>query len=267
MPVIPVNSLDDPRLAPYRNLKERDLAREGDRFIAEGENLVKRLIASRLKTESVLLAARRVAELAPQIPEHIPVYAAPSEVVNQVLGFKFHSGVMAAGLRGPSPSLDEIINPASENQVTLLICPEIEKTDNMGALIRIAAGFGVDAMILGERCCDPFFRQSVRVSMGAAFVLPIIRSSDLARDLTRLHEEFGVELIATVLADDAQNLEDIERPQRLGLLLGNEAQGLEKRWLALCQKQVTLRMKLGTDSLNVAVAGGIFLYHFMRATP
>lgn len=267
MPVIPVHSLDDPRLAPYRNLKERDLAREGNRFIAEGENLVKRLIASRLTTESVLLAERRVAELAPRIPDSIPIYAAPSEVVNQVVGFKFHSGVMAVGLRGPSPSLEAIIKPATSDPVTLLICPEIEKTDNMGALIRIAAGFGVDAMILGERCCDPFFRQSVRVSMGAAFVLPIIRSDDLAHDLKRLRSEFGVELIATVLADDALKLENVKRPRRLGLLLGNEAQGLEKRWIELCQKQVTLRMKLGTDSLNVAVAGGIFLYHFMRATP
>jgi TrmH family RNA methyltransferase len=51
------------------------------------------------------------------------------------------------------------------------------------------------------------------------------------------------------------------------LLLGNEAQGLEKRWLDLCHQQVTLPMKLGTDSLNVAVAAGIFLYHFTRVTP
>jgi tRNA G18 (ribose-2'-O)-methylase SpoU len=267
MPVIPLQSFQDPRLAPYRNLKERDLAREGDRFIAEGENLVKRLIASRLATESVLLAERRVAEIAPQIPDHIPVYAAPSEIVNQILGYKFHSGVMAVGLRGPSPSIESVIDPASPNPVTLLICPEIEKTDNLGALIRIAAGFGVDAMLLGERCCDPFFRQSVRVSMGAAFVLPIIRSDDLARDLDRLRIEFNVELIATVLSSNALNLQNVKRPHRLGLLLGNEAQGLEKRWLDLCHQQVTLPMKLGTDSLNVAVAAGIFLYHFTRVTP
>lgn len=267
MPVIPIQSSDDPRLAPYRNLKERDLAREGGRFIAEGENLVKRLLASRLTTESVLLAERRVEELSPQIASHIPVYAAPSEIVNLILGYKFHSGVMAVGLRGESPTIDVVMSRAAVDPVTLVICPEIEKTDNLGALIRIAAAFGVTAMILGECCCDPFFRQSVRVSMGSAFVLPIVRSRDLARDLKRLRDEFGVELIATVLSPDAQSLEATQRPPRLGLLLGNEAQGLAPQWIELCRQQVTLPMKLGTDSLNVAVAAGIFLYHFTRSTP
>jgi tRNA G18 (ribose-2'-O)-methylase SpoU len=266
MPVIPVHSLDDPRLAPYRNLKERDLAREGDRFIAEGENLVKRLLASRLRTESVLLAERRVAEIAPLVPDSIPVYAAPTTVVNGVLGFKFHAGVMAVGVRGASPSIDDVMAGATAagGRVTLLICPEIEKTDNLGALIRIAAAFGVDAMILGERCCDPFFRQSVRVSMGAAFVLPIVRSDNLARDLGRLRGEFGVELIASVLDTDAERLDHVERSERVGLLLGNEAQGIGAEYLVLCDRRVTIPMKLGTDSLNVAVAAGVFLYQFTR---
>jgi tRNA G18 (ribose-2'-O)-methylase SpoU len=264
MPVIPVKSFDDPRLAPYRNLKERDLARDGDRFIAEGENLVKRLLASRLVTESVLLAERRVAEIAPQVPQHIPVYAAPSSVVNQVLGYKFHSGVMAVGVRPASPSIDDIISRGGE-RIMLVVCPEVEKTDNLGALIRICAAFGVDAMILGERSCDPFFRQSVRVSMGTAFYLPIVRSVDLTRDLLRLKGEFGVELVATVLQEDAEPLDQVATPARLGLLLGNEAQGLGAEWVELCQRRVTIPMKLGTDSLNVAVAAGVFLYHFTRA--
>lgn len=264
MPVIPVQSLDDPRLAPYRNLKERDLSREGDRFIAEGENLVRRLLASRLRTESVLLADRRAHEIAPIVPPEIPVYVAPAAVVNGVLGYKFHSGVMAVGVRGPSPSIDDIVAAAGERALTLVICPEIEKTDNLGALIRIAAAFGVDAMILGERSCDPFFRQSVRVSMGTAFYLPIVRSDDLARDLGRLRAEFGVEVVATVLAEDAEALESVARPRRLGLMLGNEAQGLGVVWLAMADRRVTIPMKLGTDSLNVAVAAGIFLYHFTR---
>ena len=264
MPVIPIHSLADPRLAPYRNMKERDLARDGDRFIAEGENLVKRLLASRLTTESVLLAERRVAEIAPLVPDSIPVYAAPADVVNQVLGFKFHAGVMAVGIRGQSPTIDDVMATASAERTTLLICPEIEKTDNLGALIRIAAAFGVHAMILGERCCDPFFRQSVRVSMGAAFVLPIVRTENLARDLQRLRNDYNVQLIATVLDTDAEELQHVAAPPRLGLLLGNEAQGIGPEYLKLCDRRVTIPMKLGTDSLNVAVAAGVFLYHFTR---
>jgi tRNA G18 (ribose-2'-O)-methylase SpoU len=263
MPIIRVETLADPRLAPYRNLKERDLSREGDRFIAEGEHLVRRLIASALRTESVLIADRHEAEIGPICPPELPVYVAPAAVVNQVLGYKFHSGVMAVGVRGPGPSIDDVMRNKGD-RVTLVICPEVEKTDNLGALIRIAAGFGAEAMLLGERCCDPFFRQSVRVSMGTAFYLPIVRSTDLSRDLRRLRNEFAVELVATVLDPGADPLDRVARPPRLGVMLGNEAQGLGPQWLELADRRVTIPMKLGTDSLNVAVAAGIFLYHFTR---
>lgn len=263
--LIRVQSLDDPQLAPYRTLKERELAREGDRFIAEGEQLVKRLLASRFQTESVLLAERHVDGFSRIVPEHIPVYAAPASVVDQIVGFKFHSGVMAVGVRGASPKLDDVMVGGVDQRTTLVICPEIEKTDNLGAMIRVAAAFGADAMILGERSCDPFFRQSVRVSMGTVFFLPIVRSDNLSRDLRRLREEFGVKLIASVLGDDAESLETVRRrPPRLGLLFGNEAQGLARAWLDLCDHRVTIPMKHGTDSLNVAVAAGVFLYHFTR---
>jgi tRNA G18 (ribose-2'-O)-methylase SpoU len=266
VPVLYVQSLDDPRLAAYRNLKERDLAREGDRFIAEGENLVKRLLASRLKTESVLIADRHLPEMSVIVPADVTLYVAPAQVVNGVLGFKFHSGIMAVGVRGRSPTVDEIMADAVTRggPVTLVICPEIEKTDNLGSMIRIAAAFGATAMILGERSCDPFFRQSVRVSMGTAFYLPIVRSDDLARDLRRLREHHRVELVATVLDADAEPLDGVRRPGRLGILFGNEAQGLSPQDVALCDRRVTLPMKLGTDSLNVSVAAGIFLYHFTR---
>jgi tRNA G18 (ribose-2'-O)-methylase SpoU len=98
--------------------------------------------------------------------------------------------------------------------------------------------------------------------MGTAFYLPIVRSVDLARDLRRLRDEYGVELVATVLDEDAESLDAVPRPPRLGILFGNEAQGLSPEHVALCARRVTIPMKLGTDSLNVSVAAGIFLYHF-----
>lgn len=260
--IIPIQSLDDPRVWAYRCLKERDLAREGGRFIAESEQLVRRLLASIVVTESVLCADRRVGEVAPLVPEQVPVYVAPASVVNQIVGFKFHSGVMAVGVRPASPALDEVLR--GKERATLVVCPEIEKTDNLGALIRIGAGFGASAMVLGERCCDPFFRQSVRVSMGSVFRLPIVRCDDLMKELVRMRDELGVELAATVLDEQAEPLERCGRADRMAILLGNEAQGLPEEIVGLCQRRVTIPMELGTDSLNVAVAAGVLLYHFTR---
>ena len=94
-----IDSLQDSRLEPYRALKERELARRGGRFIAESEQIVRRLIASNLEVESVLMANRRAAEIAPIVPPHVPAYVVPDELVEQIIGFQFHSGVLAVGVR------------------------------------------------------------------------------------------------------------------------------------------------------------------------
>ncbi len=263
MSVLHIDSLADPRVAHYRNLKDRELDRAGKLFIAEGEHLVRRLIDSDFEIESVLLADRRADEIAPIVPAHVPVYVVPQELMHEILGMKFHSGVMACGRRKSPVSLEQVV-PRDRDRLTLVICPEIANVENIGSLIRLAAGFGADAMILGERCHDPFWRQSIRVSMGTIFKLPLIQSDDLSRDLRRLRNEWGVELIATVLDRDAEPISSARRGDKIALLFGNEAQGLDRHWASECDRRVTIPMHHDTDSLNVAVAAGIFLYHFTQ---
>lgn len=262
MPVF-VDHLDDPRLTPYRNLKDRDLTASGDRFIAEGRYVVQRLLASPLTVESVFVAARRLAEMQPLVGDRAPLYVVPDERVREIVGFKFHSGVLACGVRPPAPSVDDVMATAGE-QAMLMVLPEIANTENLGSMIRIAAAFGCSAVVLGERSCDPFYRQSVRVSMGTVFRLPIIRSPDLRADLERLRQRWGVRHMATVLDDRAQPLAEYRRPPRLAVLFGNEAQGIPPDVLAMCDDHVTIPMKLGTDSLNVAVAAGVFLFELSK---
>lgn len=261
----PIASLHDPRVAPYRNLKDRELAREGGRFMAEGELILRRLLASDFPVESVLLEEHRAAELAPLVPAGVPVYVAPRSVFRHIVGHKFQSGILAVGRRKPYLTVDQLVERAGGERSTLVICPEIASVENIGSLIRIAAGFGADGMLLGERCHDPFWRQSVRVSMGTIFKLPLARSQDILLDLKRLRETWGYELAATVLDADAEPLETAPRGSRLGILFGNEAQGLDPASIAASDRRVTIRMREGIDSLNVAIAAGIFLYHFTRA--
>jgi tRNA G18 (ribose-2'-O)-methylase SpoU len=257
-----VHTLDDPRLSAYRDMKDKELARDGERFIAEGEQVVRRLLASRLRTESVLIAQRKAAAIAPLVPPDVPVWIASDALIESVIGFEFHSGVLACGIRPVPARLDELL-PPPPLPATLMVCPKITNVENIGSLVRIAAAFGVTAMVLGEQCCDPFFRQSVRVSMGAVFKLPIARPRDLSAELRRLGNQSGFEILATVLSPDAEPLAAAKRSPRLAICFGGEADGLDAATIALCHRRVTIPMRLGLDSLNVAVAAGIFLYHFV----
>jgi tRNA G18 (ribose-2'-O)-methylase SpoU len=260
-----LDSLDDPRLAPYRNLKDRELARLDGRFIAESDLVVRRLLASDYPVESVLVARRKADALAAVVPPLVPMYVLGEDQLDAVIGYPFHTGVLAVGRRKPPLALEPVV-PAMipTGRSLLVVCPDLTNHENLGSLIRISSAFGADAIILGPRCSDPFYRLCIRVSMGTIFSMPIVRSEDLLADLGRLRSDFGFELAATVLDTDAQVLEKVTRPPRLAVLFGNEATGLSAEHVAVCDRKITLPMRRGTDSLNVAVAAGIFLHHFTR---
>lgn len=263
MPLIEIVALDDPRIEPYRNLKASHLSRHGRWFIGEGKRVVERMLESDYPVESVLISERRRAEWEPRVPPDIPLYVVPRELGEQLVGYNFHVGVVACGRRKPSPTLDQVLSHDART-LTVVVCPNVDNPENLGAIIRISSAFGIDAVILGTACSDPFSRRVLRVSMGTVLRLPIVESDNLERDLTRLRDEWRIELAATVLDDAAERLDQITRPPRLGLLFGNEANGLEPRWKELCDRRLTIPMCHGIDSLNVAVAAGIFLYELTR---
>jgi len=260
---IPISDLDDPRVKAYRNLKANNQMRDGEFFIAEGTKIVERLLQSEFETASVLLSEPREAEWLPLVPEYVPAYIVPAELGKQLVGFSFHVGVMACGKRRPNPNLETVLSKTA-SRLTIAVCPNCDNPENLGAIIRISRGFGVDLLLLGTGCCDPFSRRVLRVSMATALRQPIIESSDLAGDLQRLRTEWGFHFSATVLDPAALPLSQAVRTPHFGLMFGNEATGLTEKWLSLCDDQLTIPMSGGTDSLNVAVAAGIFLHRFTR---
>jgi tRNA G18 (ribose-2'-O)-methylase SpoU len=263
MPRIPIDDLDDPRLVLYRHLKATNETRGGETFVVEGEKLVYRLLASRFPTESVLVTDRYEAHHASQVPEDVPMFVIPHERIETLVGYHFHRGVLACGRRRAWPELAETLRGVGLRS-TLVVCPTLDKPDNLGAILRICDVFGVDAVLIGDSCPDPLSRRVIRVSMGAALRLPVYVPDDLIGMVEQLRDEH--EIIATVAEPDAEVLGRVARPDRVALLLGSEAFGLEPEWLNLADRRVTIPMRPGADSLNVAVAAGILLYHFAGET-
>lgn len=257
-----IDSIDDRRIAHYRLMKDRELAREGDRFVAEGEYIVRRLLDSDFPCESVLVIERLADEIAKVVPPDVPMYVTTPGVLREIIGFKFHSGVMGIGRRKTPVALEDF-EPVSRKQCTLVICPELISAQNIGSLVRVCAALGVNGMLLGEKCCDPYWRQSIRISMGTIFRLPVIRSGDLTRDLETLRSR-GFESIAAVLGAGAEALDTARRGSKTAILFGNESRGLDAEIIGRCDRRVTIPMREGIDSLNVSIAAGIFLYHFTR---
>jgi tRNA G18 (ribose-2'-O)-methylase SpoU len=260
--LIPITSIDAPELAPYRDLRHRNPTRHARQFIAEGDKLVERLLTSRYRTESIFAADNYVEELLPRVPSDVPVYVAPRKLLEETIGFNFHRGCLACGVREPVKSLDQWTRPAKAEWL-IVACPDVQDPTNLGTLLRNCAAFGVDLVLLGNKCADPFSRRVLRVSMGAVLELEIVESADLNLDLQQLRQH-DVQIVATVLDATAEALERCQRTPRMAIMFGSEGHGLESHWIVQSDRRVTIPMRMGTDSLNVAVASGIFLHHFAK---
>ncbi len=263
MPTEVIENLDDPRLDPYRNLKSTNRTRWSNQLIAEGLLVVERLLASNFDVVSVVVSRNLERQVVPLVLERCPLYLVENSLAEQLVGYTFHTGVLACGLRRPGPTLETLLGRGTDPAL-LAVCPNVNDPENIGAIIRLCAGFGLRGVLLGQGCADPFSRRVLRVSMGTAFSVPIVEARDLRSDLVRLRDEFGVELAAAVLDPRAEPLECAPRSARMAILFGNEKHGLDPEWIDFCQRKLTIPMAPRADSLNVAVAAGIFFHDLQR---
>jgi tRNA G18 (ribose-2'-O)-methylase SpoU len=262
--VLTESALDDARLAGYRDLQDRRLGEASGCFIAESEVVVRKLLSAGLAVESLLLTAPRLASLEPALaaaPGEYPVFLVPQTVMDQLAGFHVHRGCLAIARRPDPPGI-----PANARLVVVLV--DLVDVDNLGAIARNAAAFGADALVLSPRCADPFYRKAVRTSAGAVLSLPMVRvpATRWPADLVALRDERGFALVGAVLAEDAVPLSTFAPPARVALLLGAEGPGLDPAMQRLCDQRVTVPMARapGVDSLNVATASAVFLYHLTQ---
>lgn len=263
MTLVSINSLDDPRVAPYRDVKSRRVLERGDLFIAEGAKVVERLIASDFEVDSVLLSERRVDEWTSRIPAHVPIYVAPQELGEALVGFNFHVGVLACGRRRPIPRWSSPACAAwmlNVGPALGVVCAHCDNPENLGLIARLSAAFGARFLALGPSCSDPFSRRVIRVSMGAIFRLPVVALPDVPAALRSMHVDFGMRTFASVLDANAAMLSRTAFGSRSAIVLGNEAFGLDAATISACTDRVTIPMHESVDSLNVAMAAAILLH-------
>jgi tRNA G18 (ribose-2'-O)-methylase SpoU len=263
--LILIDDPDDPRIAVYRDIKERDLVGREGLFIAEGEVVLRHLIASpRFETVSALLAEKRADKLAPVIaaarPE-APVYVASQRVLDAIAGFPLHRGILAVGRPAEPPSAETLLGALPAD--ALVLAPfGIGNHDNMGGLFRNAAAFGAAAVLLDATSCDPLYRKAIRVSVGAALLVPFAQFA-ADEDPLAIFERQGFEVIA-LSPLGGERLADLKPKLKTAVLLGAEGPGLPHAVLARC-RTVRIPMAPGFDSLNVATTGGIVLHHLASA--
>ncbi|NIX76623.1 TrmH family RNA methyltransferase [Microvirga terricola] len=258
---IAISDSDDPRIEAYRAVRERDLVGREHRFVAEGE-VVLRVLArqSRFAPESLLLAENRVdslRDILANLPSDVPVYTANRAVMDAIVGFPIHRGILAVVRRAPLPPVEELLARLPERALVVGLVG-LANHDNVGGIFRNAAAFGADAVLLDSETCDPLYRKAIRVSVGGALVVPFTRAPS-ADAMVQALVEAKFDVIA-LSPSGKETLARLERSPRAALLLGAEGPGLPADLLART-RTVSIPMSGGFDSLNVATTSGIALHH------
>lgn len=257
-----ISSFEDPRIAPFIGVRERDLTGGADgRFIVEGKVALQILLTrSRFAVESLFLCESRLqplTEILADLPAGIPVYTAPQSLMDEVVGFPIHRGVLACARKGAGAALSSLLTGDR-----LLVLNQISNHDNVGAAFRNAAAFGADGVMLDAGSCDPLYRKSIRVSSGASLWLPY-HHGGIGADHVAALKAAGFAIWAMTPRPEATALSELQPPDKLAILLGAEGPGLPGELIAACQP-VRIPMRSGFDSVNVATAGAIALSHVFK---
>jgi tRNA G18 (ribose-2'-O)-methylase SpoU len=290
-----ITSFDRPELAPYATLRQHEGHKTAGIFVAEGAKVVRRLLESDFGVVSVLLPEKRFAEFEPLIrarTEDVPVFIMEIAELEKLTGFPFFQGVLAVG-RIPQTHTVESILATAPRPYFFVAVDGLANAENIGLIVRSSAGFGAQALIVGENSGSPFLRRAVRNSMGAIFKLPIVQCGSLeCRDLSpasfsatpdstegkTAKSRCTPTLVATLTAlrvrkvpviaahprADGRTIHDVNFATDCCLVFGSEGQGVSKEVLAVCDEAVAIPMSNEVDSLNVGTAAAVFLYEVAR---
>lgn len=264
--MITITDINDTRLDIFSKLSEPELAHyyEPDfgLFLAESEKVLERAIVAGYEPVSALVEDKMLPQVAHYFDSYpnVEVYSAPFETLKEITGYHMTGGVICAMRRRANIPVAELLKGA--NRIAVL--ENVVNPTNIGAIMRNAAGLGIDAVLLVPGCCDPLSKRAIRVSMGTVFQIPWTYFSSpevsatgaaVAREL----RNYGFANIAMALEEKSVSIrnESIQAEEKVAIFLGSEGKGLLDGTIEACDYTVMIPMSHEVDSLNVAAASAL----------
>lgn len=279
---IAIQDLDDPRLAPYRDVRDADLRGSHGLYIVESEACIARWLAAIaqrrhaapgapprppvLEVHSLLLTEESMERLRHAIAcaRAGPVFIAPRELIERTSGYDHHHGSLGMGRRVPDPGVDALVRPlGADDDALVLVTDGVVHVDNMGSIFRNAAAFAAAGVICSSDSADPLMRKTVRISMGHVFTVPWTTAADLPAALERLRES-GFRVVVAEDEPGAAEISAVPFEGRVAVVFGAEGRGVARSILERADLVARIPTEPGVP-LNVAVASAIVLHEARRA--
>lgn len=248
-----ISSLDNKIIKETASLKESKNRKKSGLFLVDGKREIELALKAGFKMQTLFFAK----DLSSQ---ELVIYSEEEEIieVNEIvfkkMAYKENPDGYLAIFKQKKYDLKQI---KVKEKSSFLILEGVEKPGNLGAIIRSAEAFGLDAMIINDSPIDIYNPNVIRASEGLVFFLPIVKS-EREKILSWLKENEIKSFAAATQAEKSCN--EIEFPNKTAIILGSEAHGLSEEWLKNVDEKFRIPMKKGIDSLNLSVSAAIMIY-------
>lgn len=240
-----ITSIQNNKVKEWKKLHKRKYRNQEQAFLVEGVHLVEEVIKSDFLVKELIVREGVEMEADPGIPL--------TEVSDQV----FESIAETETPQGIAAVVEQRSFDYEPGRWTLIV-DAVQDPGNLGTMIRTADAAGFDHVILGKGTVDPYNDKVIRATQGSLFHLPIFQGD--IQDYVRELQEKGTHIWASTLSD-AVPYKNLDVPEKVALIVGNEGQGIDDSVAALADERVYIPIYGQAESLNVAIASAVLMYH------
>lgn len=250
-------SLSDSRLDPFRDLRGRDAFDQGT-MVVESAKVIAKLLDSEAKPLALLATPEALTENIFDVARFETIYTLDKDEISKLIGYHYHQGVIALAKRPEATALNQL-GPK------ILILNSLTSPENVGALIRSAAGLGITDILFDRETCHPHVRRAVRVSMGSVFFMRWHQSDNLVAAISSLKER-GISVIGGANDPGSISILDYDwQGSGHAILIGSEGHGIHPEVRHACSQLVYIPMNDRVAHFNAAAAGAMLMFEMTRA--
>ena len=241
-------------------IKKAKTRKEQGLFVVEGTRMVKEAPKDRIKelyvSESFLIKEENRTFLEKEV-------CVPFEAVKDEIFAKMSDTVSPQGILCVLYRMDHNLERMLENKEgTFLVLEDIQDPGNLGTMIRTGEGAGIAGVIMTEQTVDIYNPKVIRSTMGAVYRVPFLYVDDFMALLQDLRQQ-DVRLLAAHLKGQ-KTFDKADYSGKVGILIGNEANGLSEEASELANEKVMIPMAGSVESLNAAIAAALLMYEAFR---
>ena len=252
--MIEISSSNDPRIVEFISMRDRVL-HDNNLIVGETEKVFLQYSASGRKVFKIL-ATKEFLLRHKLIGDN--VFFADAKILESVAGFKIHHDVLFLAEKPADYALDQL-----DKKIILL--NGLSSPENVGSIVRSAAGFNINSIIVDEKTCSPYLRRCIRVSTGNAFAMKTHHSINVRGDLKKL-KEMGYHIISTANIDGSIDIQNFNFPEKCVVIIGSEGHGIDKDILTNSDSVIKININSQVAHLNAANAATIFLFKMSSPT-